>query len=159
MHWEVVYVCICIRKLLFPFFKRAKIGQQWCNFRLYYVETHALLWVGWKEFLVKTYVLWLCWRLLLCTVEREVGSLRVFCHQHTLRMFLITCCLKAPGNFAAWIQGLYAVLLFPLVVGRAPYSCRGKHSLSSFYSNGQYANEVVKNGWNTKAVWMHLHKL
>lgn len=91
--------------------------------------------------------------------KRSRISMGFLSSAHPQNMFLITCCLKAPGNFAAWIQGLYAVLLFPLVVGRAPYSCRGKHSLSSFYSNGQYANEVVKNGWNTKAVWMHLHKL
>lgn len=37
--------CICVRKLLFLFFKGWKIGEQWCNCRLGYVETRStLLW-------------------------------------------------------------------------------------------------------------------
>lgn len=89
----------------------------------------------------------LCWGLSLRTAEKELRSLGFFVISTPSEYVSRYILPEGTWSSAAWIQSLYTVLLFPSLVGWAPYSWGGKLSLSSFYSNGQYTDEIVSNEW------------
>lgn len=74
----------------------------------------------------------------------EVGSMWVFVISTPSEYISRYILHEGTWKFCQMDPGL--VLLFPLLVGWAPYSSEGRCSLSSFHSSGQYTNKVAKNG-------------